>query len=500
MAYHFLSGGTGLVGRYLLREFMSADLPVAVLVRPDRFRSGSDRIEAIMQQWETVEHRRLPRPIVLEGELTSRDLGLSTVQKNWISRNCETVVHSAAAMVFKTDEHGEPHRTNVQGMRNLLDCCRELGICRFHHVSTAYICGLRQGRVYENELDVGQSMGNVYEESKIEAEKMLRASDWLRQVTVFRPSSIIGDSKTGFTSNFHGFYLPLQLAFSFASAVPPEEMNDRFLKRLGLAGDEGKNFVPVDWIASAIAYVVLHPEHHGRTYHLASPKPVSVRLLQSVVREAIRRYCKRTVSVKANSSELDIYEKLFHDRLLIYRSHWRDDPIFDLSNTQSVLGHMPCPDMDFDLLLRVSRWPVENNFTSPKKFQKPGCIDTHSCLAPWLNSGENRAANIASQKSKNGETNQALPEPINLQISGSGGGQWQLLVRNGELVGAERGLAENGYPGLYLNSDTLAALVASSSTVEQSIRSGRLVIEGPSDTHPRLIGIMKTIVANNKTA
>src|SRR3989304_6320552 len=188
MAYHLLTGATGLIGRYLVYRLTASGIQLAVLVRPGKFHTASDRMEAIMHHWESLEYRSLPRPVVLEGELTRSELGLSSSQQKWISRNCETVVHSAAAMVFRTDELGEPHRTNVEGMRNLLDCCRRLGIRRFHHVSTAYICGLRQGRVREDELDVGQTMGNVYEESKIEAEKMLRAADWLDQGTVFRPA------------------------------------------------------------------------------------------------------------------------------------------------------------------------------------------------------------------------------------------------------------------------------------------------------------------------
>ena len=416
MAYHLLTGASGLIGRYLVRCFVTAGVPVAVLVRPTKLRTAFDRMEAIMQYWETMEQRSLPRPIVLEAELTEPELGLSPQQQTWISRNCEAVVHSAAAMLFRSNERGEPHLTNVKGLGNLLDVCRRAGIRQFHHVSTAYICGLRQGRVYENELDVGQSMGNVYEESKIEAEKILRAADWLDRVTVFRPASVIGDSQTGYTSNFHGFYLPLQLAYSFAGAIPPEEMNERFLKRIGLDGEECKNFVPVDWVASCIAHVVTHPEHHGRTYHLASPKGVRVQLFQSVIQEAVRRFCKRATAVKANPQEIDVYEKLFHDQLMIYRSHWRDDPVFDLTNTQQALGHMPCPVMDFELLLREARWAMENNFTVSKAPPSSRPVDVRQLLADW-------------SEAANDQPDFDALEQIDFDVTGSGGGQWRLLAR-----------------------------------------------------------------------
>jgi thioester reductase-like protein len=484
MAYHLLTGASGLVGRYLVHRFATAGVPVAVVVRPSKLQSAADRVEAIMQHWETVEQRSLPRPIVLEGELTEPDLGLSAVHQKWIARNCQSIVHSAAAMVFRPSERGEPHLTNVKGLNNLLALCRRAGIRQFHHVSTAYICGLRQGRVYENELDMGQQLGNVYEESKIAAEKMLRAADWLDRLTVYRPASVIGDSQTGYTSNFHGFYLPLQLAYSFAGAIPPDEMNERFLRRIGLGGDECKNFVPVDWVASCIAYVVGHPEQHGRTYHLASPKGVKVQLFQSVVQEAVRRYCKRSAAAKASPQEIDVYEKLFHDQLTIYRSHWRDDPVFDLTNTQQALAHMPCPEMDFELLLRVARWAMENNFTTAKSFQAQRSVDVQRLLAKWTAAAEDQ-----------GDFDSL--DQIDLDITGAGGGQWRLLARGNNLVGAERGLSGKSKSGFHLNVDTLAALTGGRVSLRQSLGSGRLVFEGPRDCHDRSLDILRALVAAN---
>ena len=115
----------------------------------------------------------------------------------------------------------------------MLDFAARVGLRRFHHVSTAYICGLRSGRVLESELDQGQSLGNVYEESKLAAEKMLREARFLDVLTVYRPASIVGDSHTGATTNYHGFYLPLQLAYAFSGMVPPEVMDERFAAHSG---------------------------------------------------------------------------------------------------------------------------------------------------------------------------------------------------------------------------------------------------------------------------
>jgi thioester reductase-like protein len=96
--------------------------------------------------------------------------------------------------------------SNLTGTRNLLQLCRETGVRQFDHVSTAYVCGKRPGPVFERELDCGQTFRNDYERSKCEAEKLVRAAAHLDRVTVYRPAIIVGDSRTGYTTAYHGPY------------------------------------------------------------------------------------------------------------------------------------------------------------------------------------------------------------------------------------------------------------------------------------------------------
>lgn len=483
MGYCLLTGSTGLVGRYLLRDLLAAGVPMAVITRPEKLLTAEQRIEAVMSHWEGEEGRTLPRPVVLEGDLCQPELGLDAESRRWVARHCETILHSAASMAFRPDNHGEPWRTNVNGLEHLLAFCRQAGIRQLHHISTAYICGLRTGRILETELDEGQQMGNVYEDSKIKAEKLLRAAAF-DSLTVYRPASIVGDSQTGYSTNYHGFYLPLQLAYSFCSRIPPKQMNERFLALLGLSGQEGKNLVPADWLAAAIAHIFLHPEHHGRTYHLTSPRPATVQLIQQVIQDAIERYSKRATTTNVDPKELAIFEKLFYEQMTIYQSHWRDDPIFDRTNTEQALGHLPCPAMDYDLLMRVAKYPIETNFTLRRHTPVVSPIDVGKHLEPFRRAGAtlDNGAPAADQ--------------IALQINGSGGGQWRLLVRDGCVLGVEPGLGPAATAGYYLNSETFAALARGKLTVPQSVNTGRLIIEGPRGAHDRLIHILEKVLTS----
>jgi hypothetical protein len=60
MAYHLLTGATGLIGRYLIRRLTAAGVPLAVLVRPGKFQTSSDRLEAVMRHWDVLEGRAIP--------------------------------------------------------------------------------------------------------------------------------------------------------------------------------------------------------------------------------------------------------------------------------------------------------------------------------------------------------------------------------------------------------------------------------------------------------
>ena len=71
MSYVLLTGATGLVGHYLLRDLLLADVRVAVIGRPTRAESVHQRVEAIGHDpivddfgpWHGGEHRAYHDPV-----------------------------------------------------------------------------------------------------------------------------------------------------------------------------------------------------------------------------------------------------------------------------------------------------------------------------------------------------------------------------------------------------------------------------------------------------
>ena len=359
-----LTGPTGLLGSYLVRDLLLDGRPLAVLARGDRKRSAAERIEAIVRHWERVLGRPLARPTVLDGDLTQARCGLEEAALEWLGAHCGEVLHNAASLTFRgSDRESEPWRTNVGGTRHVLDVCREAGIRHFHHVSTAYVCGLREGTVGEDDLDVGQAFGNDYERSKLEAERLVRGADHLESATVFRPSIIVGDSRTGFTSTYHGLFAALRLGHTLLTRVLiGSTSGPALLGLLGVDPRDGKNFVPVDWVAAVIAHVVQQPVGRNRTYHLTHPRPVAMDTIGRLVQEAVETYSRAAKADDPDLCDERWFAETMREQLDVYQSYLRNDPTFDISNTMALAGHLACPELDMPTLMRMARFAIEHDF------------------------------------------------------------------------------------------------------------------------------------------
>ncbi|MFM7846518.1 MAG: SDR family oxidoreductase [Planctomycetota bacterium] len=385
MAYVLMTGGTGLLGEYLLRDLAVRNRPLALIARSNREGSARDRVEQLFCRWENELSRALPRPVVVEGDLTRPALGLTDSDCAWLSRHCDSWLHNAASLTFEPQRaDGEPWLSNLGGTERSIELCRRLGIATVHHVSTAYVAGLRQGTILETETDVGQEFANEYEASKCASELTWRAAG-LGPVTIYRPAIIVGDSQTGYTSTYHGFYAPLKSLHALlglwikrtsaeASRNDPRLSIEGLLSALGLAGEETKNFVPVEWVSQAVVQILDNPAYHGRTYHLTPQKKVTARevavAMHASLVEDFRRRGETAAGATAKAPELSssaAVTQTFAEQVSVYREYWRDDPVFDTRALQAALPHLPCPRLDAAVLKRLCDFAIKHGFGWPKK-------------------------------------------------------------------------------------------------------------------------------------
>jgi len=482
MSYHFLTGATGLLGSYFLRDCLRSGRRMAVLVRPTKRASALQRIDMLLAHWERDCGHALPRPVVFEGDLSQADLDLDATSLRWISENCQSLIHNAASLNFQgAYRGGEPWLSNVTGTERVLALCRCTGITQFHHVSTAYVCGLRKGRVLESELDVGQTLGNDYERSKLEAEQLIREADFLSRPTFYRPGIIVGDSRTYYTTTYHGFYAALKLAYALVSkVVQGVTSGPSLLASLGHAGSDRKNFVPVDWVSSVIAHIHGCPEHHGKTYHLTAEDPVAISDVGLVIQEAVELYGDLLDESDKNRCTGSWFEESFRSQLAMYRSYWRNDPDFDRTNTVAAAPHLPCPRTDRELLLKLAEFAIESKF-GRKGRRRP--------VEPDFDVQRHMQRLLKAPKDCADIPNDCAC--VGLQVDGPGGGQWKLVLQDGRLIAAERGLSAESAASFRLDSGTFKDLAMHRVDVSQAVELGRIDVEENGMTCPGLLTILQ---------
>jgi thioester reductase-like protein len=475
-----LTGATGLLGRSLLRDLAAAGRRVAVIVRGSKTAAAADRVDELLDDWREVAGAEVACPVVLEGDLSVAGLGLSSEQRGWIARNVREMVHSAASLSFQLREaDGEPYTSNVTGTRHVLALCRETGIRRIHHVSSAYVCGLREGRILETELDVGQTPGNDYERSKIVSEGEAAAAGCFDVCTVHRPSIIVGDLVHGFTNTFHGFYKPLRIVQPFVEAFVGAELPPgSLLDVLGMTGRECKNLVPVDWVSAAMTRIILDESLHGRTYHLTSGAATSVatlcRVFEGLVVEMaadLRRQREaRAAGRRPPAFDAATLGRLFVDQMHVYRAYWRDDPTFDASHTCRALPDLPAPALDEESIRRLCRFAIGAGFRWPPASRPARGPSARAALEAALGPAEWAAAH---------------GEVVGLSATGAGGGQWTLAVADGRPASVHVGLPSRAAPTIWLAAATLERLLAGTLSPAEAEDRGGLTVEGGDESGRR---------------
>ena len=478
----FLTGATGQVGQYLLRDLLLREYPVTVLVRDSRQESAAERIARIVDFWSERLGQTLSTPVVLCGDLNQPALGMTSSDRQWLGQHCQTMIHSAANLSFRETPAGEPGRTNVDGTKVLLDLCRNAGLSEWHQVSTAFVCGQRTHLIAEDDIEVTSSFHNAYEESKFQAEQLIRRAGGI-QATIYRPSIIIGDSRTGYTSTYTGLYRFLELAVLFASTDSDAE-DGALPLRLPLNGDEPWNLVPVDWVSQSIVELMGKPQWHGRTFHLVSRLPLSTRSIRDI---GVKELSLRNIEF-AGSTNVTVptrREQLFNDGIREYWPYLGGNPIFSDLNTKEALPDLPPPIVDRVMLERLIRYAVANSWgrsripslTLNKYPQSAG----HSFCAEYL---EQTFPRQARQSTLAREAR--LDLTICFDVVGHSGGQWSCQWIRGELVSVKRGLDERAVVTYHTDAVTFESVVNGSRTPQEAFFEQQINITGDVESALKL--------------
>jgi nucleoside-diphosphate-sugar epimerase len=459
MKYTLLTGGSGLVGQWLLMELLRHQVPVAVFARHKNGYSPSERLDHLLARFESRLQQLLPRPVVLEGDLCSEGLGITQTDERWLRSNCGNVIHSAASLSFKpASQHpaGEPFRTNVEGTRRLVEVCRKARIQEFHYVSSAYICGQRTGRVLESEGANGQLFANDYECSKLTAEQHLRSCFPSGRLTIYRPSIVIDTDPGSPGISDRTIYLAFSMYQLIAQRFGLPEP-EAVLATLGLTGSERKNIVAADWVARMLCQIFRRPDLHGRTYHLTHPQGTCVIDMVRAFRQVLadQGYAPVKLPPDTRFGDLDPSVGQFVETFAPY---FRDDPDFDRTQLQTAMqqcGESDATVIGIETLRGIASRQRKLSTAEPCRQSKSPVADI-----PLL---------------------ETLPATSRLRcrllLIGPRGGDWILSLQPDGRVLRAQGDSGSAELTAYLSADSWCELLEQRRTIRDLLQCGRLSLE-----------------------
>lgn len=296
-----ITGATGFLGMELMARLLDdGDRRVWALVRSSSQAEAEGRVGATLASLVPSPEAVAGRVIPVAGDLTRDGLGIEPRLRDELAESVDDVIHSAASVSFSLPLD-QARAVNVEGTRHMLELAmlaasRGASLRRFAHVSTAFVAGMHSGSFGEGDLARGQEFNNTYERSKWEAERLVRRYEGFVPVQVFRPSIVVGDEHTGWTSSFNVIYSPLRAyAHGALPAVPARR-------------SAPVDVVPVSHVARSI--IALADSGSGRTFHLAAgPAASTVGELIDLAAELLGR-------PRARALPPSLYRRAVHPLLL----------------------------------------------------------------------------------------------------------------------------------------------------------------------------------------
>ncbi|MFG6100259.1 thioester reductase domain-containing protein [Leptothoe sp. ISB3NOV94-8A] len=260
-----LSGATGLVGAHLLAELLQqTTVDIYCLIRAQDAAAAQQKLKRQLETfglWQPWFNQRIV-PVV--GDLSAPWLGLSAEVFQQLAENIGVIYHSGA-WVNHVYPYSTLKATNVLGTVEMLRLACTHRVKPVHFVSTLWVF---MASAYtddqepireEDPLLSPKGLKHGYLQSKWVAEKLVEtARDRGLPTSIYRLGIVTGNSQTGVGNN--------------------EDLFSRMIKGCVQLGQVPalpgvfSNYVPVDYVAQAIAQLSLQPM--GSTFHLLHPQSI----------------------------------------------------------------------------------------------------------------------------------------------------------------------------------------------------------------------------------
>ncbi len=256
-----VTGATGYLGSYVAAGLLARDESLHVLVRAATRAEAEDRLWRAWQLHmdEAAFAKHLARVRIFPGDVTRSDLGMPADERRALVETTRSVMHVAASLNRRSERACT--NANIRGTLAVVQLARAAhehhGLRRFSHVSTVAVAGTRSREtVREDDApDWNRSDYDPYARTKKVSELLVRELLPGVPITIFRPATVMGDSRFPATTQFD-----MVGSFSFLAGLPflPLRPLDRI------------DVVPADWVGESIVDVHQNPSPRHDVYHLSA--------------------------------------------------------------------------------------------------------------------------------------------------------------------------------------------------------------------------------------
>ncbi|GCL45558.1 thioester reductase domain-containing protein [Microcystis aeruginosa] len=261
-----LTGATGFLGAYLLEELLqktSAD--IYCLVRCSNIEEGKNRLQKNLEFYSLWQDGFNSRIIPIVGDLGKPLFGLSQLEFNELAVIIDIIYHNGA-WVNSARPYSTLKPVNVLGTQEVLRLASREQTKFVHFVSTLGVfLGDNQeeiGRITEMDSPNFVNLQGGYRQSKWVAEQLVMVAQKRGlPACIYRPSRIIGNSKTGINGNFQDFLCILLKGCIQLKKFPA--LNTQI------------DIVPVDYVSQAIVGLSQQKNHAGQVFHLINSQLIS---------------------------------------------------------------------------------------------------------------------------------------------------------------------------------------------------------------------------------
>ncbi len=171
-----VTGGTGFLGAYIIRELVLRNYTVTAIRRSDRFPFFISK--EILDRVHWVQGDILD-PVLMEEAMTGMD----------------AVIHAAAKVSYRSGEQKEIFQTNINGTTTVVNAALAQQVPRFIHISSVAALGRKEQEelVSEGEQWEENNLSTSYAISKYQGEmEVWRAIGEGLKAVIMNPSTIIG--------------------------------------------------------------------------------------------------------------------------------------------------------------------------------------------------------------------------------------------------------------------------------------------------------------------